>query len=109
MSDIDSTTWLAKRKHSDDGGAAVGKHALASCRWADQRRSMQCRSLRVNAAGAADGGALLHGGITNGTLVHGRRKDEEAMWRMKDEGCRMKVGLFCFSLSHDLVASHFIF
>ena len=47
--------------------------------------------------------------LTNGTLVHGRRKDEEAMWRMKDEGCRMKVGLFCFSLSHDLVASHFIF
>ena len=70
---------------------------------------MQCRFLRVNAAGAADGGALLHGGITNGTLVHGGRKDEEAMWRMKDEGCRMKVGLFCFSLSHDLVASHFIF
>ena len=28
MSDIDSTTWLAKRKHSDDCGAAVGKHAL---------------------------------------------------------------------------------
>ena len=28
VSDIDSTTWLAKRKHSDDGGAAVGKHAL---------------------------------------------------------------------------------
>ena len=25
------------------------------------------------------GEALLHGGITNGTLVHGRRKDEEAM------------------------------
>ena len=25
------------------------------------------------------GGALLHGGIMNGTLVHGRRKDEKAM------------------------------
>ena len=25
------------------------------------------------------GGALLHGGIMNGTLVHGRRKDKEAM------------------------------
>ena len=28
VSDIDSTTWLAKRKHSNDGGAAVGRHAL---------------------------------------------------------------------------------
>jgi len=38
------------------------------------------------------GGALLHGGIMNGTLVHGRMedeggrmKDEEARGRMKDE------------------------
>ena len=28
LNDIDSTTWLAKRMHSDDCGAAVGKHAL---------------------------------------------------------------------------------
>ena len=28
LNDFVSTTWLAKRKHSDDCGAAVGKHAL---------------------------------------------------------------------------------
>ena len=33
---------------------------------------------RINGT-AMIGEALLHGGITNGTLVHGRRKDEEAM------------------------------
>ena len=47
--------------------------------------TMHCQMYLSNGSGgringtAMIGGTLLHGGIMNGTLVHGRRKDEEAM------------------------------